>query len=120
MADANQDIHQLLDRIFHDDPEADRTRQKVLAMQENIETVADIFATYRTCIIPPNASVVQVRETEQAMYSACQLLLTTLMRKIERPTDADGSEAITWLRQVVEECNRYAITRLQASAGKHH
>lgn len=120
MADANQDIHQLLERIFQDNPDADRTRQQFMEMQDRIESVADIFATYRACVIPPQASGVQVLETEQAMYSACQLLLSTLMRKIENPTDADGSGAITWLRLVVEECNRYAVNRLQASSGKPH
>jgi hypothetical protein len=92
------------------DPDLARRQQDMHALLQNAQTVAEIATAYRIGCIPDSAKPMQITETEQAMYAACQMLLQVFMRKV----DEGGDAAQQWVEAVLKECADYAARRYMA------
>lgn len=62
-----------------------------------IEPLAVIWEDYRTTVIPPDASPVQVRETERAFYAGAFALLTAFHRTTSAEETVHAMEA--WMAE---------------------
>lgn len=89
-------------------PETLRRMDLMKSMLDGAMSIADITAAYREGCMPPNASANQIRETEQAQFAACQMLMKLLMEKVNQGED----ETKAWISSILAEIDQYAAQRL--------
>lgn len=109
-----------LERICAENPEIAERQRRMVWMQDNANSVADIVAAYRAGVMPQEAGAVQIRETEQAIYAACHMVLTVFLRKLDGMGD-DGAQMDRWVEKILDECQDYARSRALAgmATGPH-
>ena len=110
-SEAAQRVYEDLEKLFGNSPEVREMATRYMAEQARMETVADIFASYRGTVMPKNASAQQIIETEQAMYAAVNAMLSIFGRYVGNPAD-DGSLTQQWLQARVDECEQFARQKI--------
>lgn len=89
-------------------PDTQRRMVSMRTMLDGATSIAHIVAAYRVGCIPPNAKADQIRETEQAQYAACQMLMKMLMEKVHQGDDA----AEVWINSIMAEIDQFASQRI--------
>jgi hypothetical protein len=90
------------------DPETLRRMNQMRGMLDGAQTIADLVAAYRAGCMPPNASVDQIRETEQAQYAICQTIVKMMLDKFREGGDAPQQ----WVDAILAEIDQYAAQRI--------
>lgn len=73
------------------------------------ETVAQSFATYRSQVIPHEATDVQVEECRRAFYAGAYFLLLNVAHNIGDDTTSED-EGVAELEKLKSECETFATT----------
>lgn len=89
-------------------PETLARMDRMKGMLDGASSIADIVAAYRVGCIPPHAKSDQIRETEQAQYAACQMLMKMLMDR----ASVDEASTLTWINAIMAEIDQFAAQRI--------
>jgi hypothetical protein len=92
---------------LNNDPELARRHREMRALLEHAQSVADMVYAYKVGCMHPTAPPRQIEETEQAMFTACHMLLQMFMAKA-----VEGDEVgQQWVVEIMKECSNYAASR---------
>lgn len=108
MSPTPQETLAAIERLFRDQPELAARQRDMVLLQERARSVADIVQAYRVGNMPNNAPAIQVRETEQAIFAACHMLLAVFLRQAKSP---DTGAVERWVGDILHECEAYALRR---------
>lgn len=108
---------EMQEQLRQENPEGFARYQQMHAMLDRADSVAEIFDAYRFGVIPSHAPVVQLRETEQAVYAACHAFLQAFLRNLDQ-CQGEGEHMNNWIEARQSECQAYALKR--AAEGKMH
>ena len=81
---------------------------RMKGMLDSASSIAHIIAAYRVGCIPPTAKADQIRETEQAQFAACQMLMKLLMDKVQQ----GEAETNAWISSIMAEIDQFAAQRI--------
>ncbi|MNF50041.1 hypothetical protein D3C84_313260 [compost metagenome] len=96
------------------DPDTLARMDRMRVMLDGATSIAHIVAAYRVGCIPASAKADQIRETEQAQYAACQMLMKMLMDKVHQGDDA----AEVWINSIMSEIDQFAAQRIAVMMGR--
>lgn len=89
-------------------PETLARMDRMRPMLDVAQSIADIVAAYRVGVMPPNVGIDQIRETEQAQYAACQMLMKIMLDKFRQGGDVSNQ----WVNAIMAELDQYASQRI--------
>jgi hypothetical protein len=90
------------------DPETLRRMDLMKGMLDGAQSIADIVAAYRTGCMAHNSTADQIRQTEQAQFAACQMLMKMLLDRVRQGGDAPQ----LWIDSILAEIDQFAARRI--------